>query len=318
MSSAFPCSVRCRCRRGCPISPMPASRSSQPSRSPLRRRRSTPSPVASATPSPPCHADVRLLIAALCLLQHPRGERPDLRAGLDTLYGGGFPAAAEYFAELARHDTADAAAVTFEASAYIWWAAALENDGYEAERIDSLLDLAIARARTTSERPPHDPAHDFWVATAFGYRARQRELHGHSWAAAKDGKAMRDAYARVLAVDSACADCYLGLGVYQYGLARAGALARLVAKIVGLGSGNAERGITYMRRAATAGDLARVEAGWVLAAALRREAARDPAQRAGLEREAREAVARLAERYPGNAVFQRFLRTLADEPRRRA
>src|SRR2546426_10430387 len=78
---------------------------------------------------------------------------------------------------------------------------------------------------------------------------------------------MRDAYARVLAVDSSCADCYLGLGVYQYGLGRASALARLVAKIVGLGSGNAERGIAYMRRAATEGELARVEAGWVLAAA---------------------------------------------------
>src|SRR3989442_6532906 len=59
---------------------------------------------------------------------------------------------------------------------------------------------------------------------------------------------MRDAYARVLTVDSSCTDCYLGLGVYQYGLARASALARLVAKIVGLGSGNAERGIAYMRR----------------------------------------------------------------------
>jgi len=35
--------------------------------------------------------------------------------------------------------------VTFEASAYIWWAAALENDAYEAARIESLLDLAIAR-----------------------------------------------------------------------------------------------------------------------------------------------------------------------------
>jgi len=34
---------------------------------------------------------VRLLIAALSLLQHPRAERPDVRAGLDTLYGGGFP-----------------------------------------------------------------------------------------------------------------------------------------------------------------------------------------------------------------------------------
>ncbi len=164
-----------------------------------------------------------------------------MRAGLDTLYGGGFPAAAAYFAELAGRDSTDPAPVTFEASAYIWWAAALENDAYEATRIDSLLDLAIARARTTAP----GPAHDFWLATALGYRARQRDLHGHSWGAAKDGKAMRDAYARVLTVDSSCTDCYLGLGVYQYGLARASALARLVAKIVGLGSGNAERSARF-------------------------------------------------------------------------
>ena len=254
---------------------------------------------------------MRALAAALLLLQHPRIERGDLRAGLDTLYAGGFPAAAAYFADLSARDTTAPAPVTFEASAYIWWAAALENDEYERARIDSLLDLAIARARAAAP----GPARDFWLATALGYRARQHDLHGHSWGAAKDGQAMHDAYARVLAVDSSCADCYLGLGVYQYGLARAGALARLVARIVGLGSGNAERGIGYMRRAATDGDLARVEAEWVLAAALEREAARDPADRSALEAEAREAVARLAERYPGNAVFQRFLRARADAAR---
>ena len=249
---------------------------------------------------------MRLLVAALYLLQHPRTERPDVRAGLDTLYGGGFPAAAAYFAVLAGRDSTDPAPVTFAASAYIWWAAALENDAYEAARIDSLLDLAIARARAT----PLGPAQDFWLATALGYRARQRDLHGHSWGAAQDGREMRDAYARVLAVDSTCTDCYLGLGVYQYGLARASTLARLVAKIVGLGSGNAERGIAYMRRAATEGDLARVEAGWVLAAALVREAARDPARRAALERDARDEVVRLSSRYPGNPVFHRFLREI--------
>jgi len=254
---------------------------------------------------------VRLLLAALSLLQHPGAERPDVRAGLDTLYGGGFPAAAAYFADLAARDSTDPAPVTFEASAYIWWAAALENDAYEAARIESLLDLAIARARASSP----GPAQDFWLATALGYRARQRELHGHSWGAAEDGKAMRDAYARVLAVDSSCIDCYLGLGVYQYGLARASALARLVAKIVGLGSGNAERGIADMRRVAAEGDLARVEAGWVLAAALVREAARDPARRAALERDARDAAAALASRYPGNPVFQRFLRETAGAAR---
>jgi len=75
-----------------------------------------------------------------------------------------------------------------------------------------------------------------------------------------------------------------------------------------LGSGNAERGIRYLRRAAHDGDLARVESTWVLAAALMREAARDPAGRAVLEREARGYVETLAARYPGNPVFQRFLR----------
>lgn len=255
---------------------------------------------------------MRLLFAALYLLQSPfrRVERPDLHAGLDTLYGGGFPAAAVYFADLAVRDTQDLAAVTFEASAYIWWAAALENDGYEAARIDSLLELAVGRAHAAAP----SPTRDFWLATALGYRARQRDLHGHSWGAVKDGKAMRDAYARVLAADSSCSDCYLGLGVYQYGLARAGALARLVAKIIGLGSGNAERGIGYLRRATTEGDLARVEAAWVLAAVLEREARRDPAQRAALERDARETVERLAARYPGNPVFQRFLRQVPPSP----
>ena len=253
---------------------------------------------------------MRLLVAALSLLQHPRAERPDVRAGLDTLYGGGFPVAAAYFAELAARDSTDPAPVTFEASAYIWWAAALENDTYEAPRIDSLLDLGIARAGAAAP----GPSRDFWLGTALGYRARQRDLHGHSWGAAKDGKAMREAYARVLGADSGCADCYLGLGVYQYGLARAGALARLVAKIIGLGSGNAERGIDYMRRAATHGDLARVEAGWVLAAALVREAARDPDRRATLERDAHDEVLRLATRYPGNPVFQRFLREVRPAP----
>jgi hypothetical protein len=253
---------------------------------------------------------VRLLAAALLFLQNPRAERPDIRAGLDTLYGGGFPAAAAYYATLAAHDTLDPAPVIFEASSYIWWASALENDAYEAQRIDSLLDRAVARAAGV----PPGPARDFWLGTALGYRARQRDLRGHSWGAAKDGKAMRDAYRRVLRADSTCVDCYLGLGVYQYGLARASALARFVAKLIGLGSGNAELGIRDLRRVAREGDLARVEASWVLAAALVREATRDPGGRTTLEREARGYVARLAERYPGNPVFRRFLQEIPESP----
>src|SRR6185437_12933355 len=99
--------------------------------------------------------------------------------------------------------------------------------------------------------------------------------------------------------------------VYDYGLARAGAFARFFARIIGLGSGNAERGIRYMRRAAHDGDLSRVESTWVLAAALMREAARDATGRVVLENEARGYVEGLAARYPGNPVFQRFLQEVS-------
>ena len=252
---------------------------------------------------------IGMLAAIVVMLQQTTPSGEDLHAGLDTLYGGDFAGAAAYFEALARRDTTDPAPLVFQAGAYIWWASALDSSNYELARIDSLLGLALVRARNK----PAGTA-DFWFATALGYRARQRDEHGHGFSAAKDAKAMRDIYRRLLASDSTCFDCYLGLGVYEYGLARAGALSRFFARLIGLGSGNAERGIRYLRRAAHDGDLARVESTWVLAAALMREAARDPAGRAVLEREARSYVESLAARYPRNPVFQRFLRETAGTP----
>lgn len=260
---------------------------------------------------------VRLLAAAVLLVQSAdtaprlRIERPELRAGLDTLYAGDFAVAIRHFAELSARDTTDPAPVIFHAGAYIWWAAARDSDAFEADRIDSLLDAAIAQARAQSP----GVTRDFWLASALGYRARERELHGHAWGAAKDAKAMRDAYRRVLAADSSCTDCWLGLGLYSYGLARASTFAKIVAKLIGLGGGNAEQGIAMMQRVATGGDLARVEASWVLAAALVREAERDKKRREPLRAEAIAWVNGLAIRYPANPVFQRFLRTMSESQR---
>jgi hypothetical protein len=257
---------------------------------------------------------MRLVAAAVFLLQTaegaPRHARPDLRPGLDTLYAGDFAIAAQAFADLAARDTADPAPLIFQAGAYIWWAAAKDSDDFAAAGIDSLLDRAIAQAKA---RAP-GIERDFWLATALGYRARERELHGHAWGAAKDAKAMRDAYRRVLAVDSSCSDCFLGLGLYSYGLARASTIAKLVARIIGLGGGNTQEGLTMMRRVAREGDLARVEGTWVLAAALVREADRDDRRRSELRTEAVALVEALAVRYPANPVFQRFLHEVAHAP----
>lgn len=251
-----------------------------------------------------------LLLMATLAAQSPfpepvrarRGPQ-EVRAGLDLLYGGAFEPAARHFATLAAGDTADPAPVLFEAGAYIWWGSALDSTDFERQRVDSLLALAITLARRRG------PAADFWLATAHGYRARERDRRGETWGAAKDGKVMRDVYRRVLRADPACMDCYLGLGIYHYGLARASTVGKLVARLVGMGRGNADSAFAFLRRASAEGDLATVEATWVLAAALEREgrSARDGDRQAALEAEARDAVAGLAARYPGNPVFQRFL-----------
>ena len=92
---------------------------------------------------------------------HPEALRA-LRAGLDMLYGGDFAGAASYFAELAARDTTDPAPLVFQAGAYIWWASAKDSADFELQRIDSLLGVALARARGAGK-----PG-EFWLATALG------------------------------------------------------------------------------------------------------------------------------------------------------
>jgi len=87
-------------------------------------------------------------------------------------------------------------------------------------------------------------------------------------------------------------------------------LARLVARIVGLGGGDAGRALAWLRRVSEEGGTTRYEAQWVYANALLREGASVPAHR----EEARAIVGDLATRFPENPVFRRFLDATARTP----
>ncbi len=121
---------------------------------------------------------------------------------------------------------------------------------------------------------------------------------------------MRRALEQALALDSGCVDCLLGLAIYDYALARAGALARLVARIIGLGGGDAELALARLRRVSEEGTLARYEAQWLYGNALLGEGRADAAMR----EEARRVVGELAARFPENPVFRRFLDSAAEAP----
>jgi hypothetical protein len=227
-------------------------------------------------------------------------------SGQDLIYGGRFEAANLFFSQLAARFPLDPVGPALAASALIWQGAAIPDDQYMADSIDTLLADAAARAARGVERAATDSARVvqlFWLGTALGYRARQADLHGHPWRASREAMGMRDALERALALDSTCVDCELGLGIYDYALARAGALARLVAAIIGMGGGDAQLAMRRMRHVEESGTLARYEAEWVYANALVRESGADDL----LRLEARRLVGELAVRFPDNPVFRRFL-----------
>ncbi len=237
----------------------------------------------------------------------------ELLSGQELIYRGRFGAAHLYFTEMMAAHPAEPAAPALAASALIWWAEARGEETWLADSADALLAEAVARARaaTDSARTAEQRAAGlFWLGTALGYRARQAELRGGYWRAAREAKAMSEALAEAIELDSTCVDCLLGLAVYDYALARASAIARLVGRIIGLGGGDARRGLERMRHVGDEGLLARTEARWVYANALLREGPRDPA----LREQGRAMLLDLAQQFPDNPAFRRAAGADAGDP----
>jgi hypothetical protein len=252
-----------------------------------------------------------ILALALLLGAAPAGAQDgpsmaELLSGQELIYRGRYGAAQLYFERLATDNSRDPASPVLAASALIWWGEARGEEEYLADTIDALLGEALARAEELAAAAASDSARSealFWMGTALGYRARQAELRGRYWRAARDARAMQSALERAVGLDSSCVDCLLGLAVYDYALARAGALARLVARIVGLGGGDVERALERMRRVSEEGLLARTEARWVYANALVRESQLDASRR----EDAIRIVGELSSQFPENTVFRRWL-----------
>jgi hypothetical protein len=256
---------------------------------------------------------VLVACAAVPVALQAQSSNADLLRGQELIYGGRFDSARAHFAALAGEHPRDPAPLALAATALIWSGAARNDDDFQADTIDLLLTDAITLAQAALDSAGDDAARVsalFWLGTAYGSRARQADLHGRLWRAMGDAKGMRGALRRAVALDSACVDCQLGLGAIDYGLARENALARLVARIVGLGGSDAERGLALIRRCTEACAFMRTEARWLYANAMLREAERDATAKERGER----MIAELAQEFPDNPVFQRARASEAASP----
>lgn len=147
----------------------------------------------------------------------------------------------------------------------LWWAIQLDpaspaRDG----QFQAKADAAIAAAEAWTKREPQRAEAWFYLGGAYGARAQWRVLRGQRVAAARDGKRIKDALERALAIDPQLQEAYFGIGLYHYYADVAPTAAKILRWLLLLPGGNRTEGMQEMLRAREHGALLRDEADYQL------------------------------------------------------
>ena len=147
----------------------------------------------------------------------------------------------------------------------LWWRIQLEPESTARDvefrrRVDATIE---AMAAWTAREPQRAEAW-FYLGGAYGARSQHRVLRGEVLAAARDGKRIKEALERALALDPGLQDAYFGIGLYHYYADVAPAAAKILRFLLLLPGGDREQGLQEMLRARDRGQLLRSEADYQL------------------------------------------------------
>jgi hypothetical protein len=186
-----------------------------------------------------------------------------------------------------------------------WWRILIDpqNRALDA-RFTAESDRAIRATDAWVSREPQNAEAHFYSGAAYAARVQWRVLRDEKLAAARDGKRIKQALERAIALDPALDDAYFGIGLYQYYADVAPATAKVLRFLLMLPGGDKTEGLARMRRARARGKLLQGEADYQLHILyLWYEKRSDLA--AGL-------LESLRERYPGNPLFPAQLAEVQD------
>ena len=147
----------------------------------------------------------------------------------------------------------------------VWWQIALDPDGTAHDaRLQTAAETAIANAEAWTAREPERAEAWFARGAAYATRAQFRVLRRERLAAARDGKRIKEALERSLAIDPLLHDAKFGLGMYHYYADVAPAVLRLLRWLLLLPGGDRTRGLQEMIDARDRGLVMRGEAAYQL------------------------------------------------------
>jgi tetratricopeptide (TPR) repeat protein len=146
-----------------------------------------------------------------------------------------------------------------------WWR--IQRDPFSRARDNALLrevEGAINAAEAWTERAPGEAEAWFYLGAAHALRVQLRVLRNEKVAAARDGKRIKQALERAIALNPHLNDAYFGIGLYKYYADVAPAAAKLLRWLLLLPGGDRKEGLQMMLRTQASGEVLRDEADFQL------------------------------------------------------
>ena len=147
----------------------------------------------------------------------------------------------------------------------LWWQIQIDPDNRAYDReFTTRADAAVAAMEAWTKEEPENAEAWFYLGGSYGARAQWRVLRGETLAAARDGKRIKEALERSLALDPDLQDAYFGIGLYRYYADVAPTTAKILRFLLALPGGDRVGGMRQMLRARESGQLLRDEADYQL------------------------------------------------------
>ena len=186
-----------------------------------------------------------------------------LRRAYDAIFDARFDELPQLLGRTCPPAPAEACQVL--AAVGLWWQIQLDPASLAWDtQFQSRIDTAIGAAEAWTKREPQRAEAWFYLGGAYGARAQWRVLRRERLGAARDGKRIKDALERALALDPRLQEAYFGIGLYHYYADVAPAAAKMLRWLLLLPGGDKTEGMQQMMRAREHAELLRDEADYQL------------------------------------------------------
>jgi len=151
------------------------------------------------------------------------------------------------------------------ATVALWWRMQMDPATTSSDaQLRASMDEAIAAAQAWTKREPRRGEAWFYLGAAYAVRVQFRAVRSERLAAARDGKRIKDALERALALDPSIDDAYFGIGLYHYWADIAPTALKILRFLLLLPGGNRAQGLKEMEQTRARGELLRGEAEYQL------------------------------------------------------